>query len=132
MIIIDLISFISYIIFPSGIVYFGDLQMIIGCIVGIRFSIKNIKQNHSFFAQSIITGLGGSILTGISFTMFDWVYFSLTSLMLLISFEFYLIEAIIIGLALGFILGAYYNYKSNIRDELSSKDEKLLKSLVDR
>ena len=132
MIIIDLIAFISYLIFPSGVVYFGDIQMILGCIVGVRFTLKNIKPNQSFFIHGIMVGLGGSIMTGISFTMFDWVYFSVSLLNVIIIFEFYFIEAIIIGLVLGCFVGAYYNYKNNIRGELSSKDEDILKSLVDK
>jgi len=133
LIIIDLIAFISYIIFPSGIVYFGDIQMILGCIVGIRFTLKNIKPNQSFFIQGIIVGLGGSILTGISLTIFDWVVFlenlRFSLIMLLITFELYFIEAIIIGLALGSLVGGYFNYKSNIHIESSSKDEEFLDSL---
>lgn len=132
-IIIDLISFISYIIFPTGIIYFGDFQLIIGCIIGTRFALRNIKSDQSFIIYGVIVGLGGSILTGISFTMYDWVvYYSNNPSMVLISLEFYLIEAIIIGLLLGFILGAYYNYKNIYRNELSTKDEKLLKDLIER
>lgn len=123
MIIIDLIAFISYLIIPSGVVYFGDIQMILGCIVGVRFTLKNIKPNQSFFIYGIIVGLGGSLMTGISLTMFDWVYYSESSsfslFMLLIVFEFYFIEAIVIGLTVGSIVGAYYHHKSKIRIESS-------------
>ncbi|MFW9877867.1 MAG: hypothetical protein ACFFG0_32700 [Candidatus Thorarchaeota archaeon] len=136
MIIIYSIAFISYVIFPSGIVYFGDIQMIIGCIVGIRFTLKNIKPSQSYFLHSIFVGLGGSILAGISFTMFDWVYFSevlrYSFISLLIIIEFYLIEAIIIGLVMGIIIGKYFSYKSKFRIESSSKTEDFLNEFIDK
>jgi tetrahydromethanopterin S-methyltransferase subunit D len=99
-------------IFPSGIFYFGDLQLIIGCIVGIRFTLKYNKQKHSFLVKGIITGICGSILTAVSYSVFDWVvYAGMAFILGLIILEFYLIEAIIIGLILGGIIGWYFNYK---------------------
>ncbi|MFW9819000.1 MAG: hypothetical protein ACFFE5_05270 [Candidatus Thorarchaeota archaeon] len=134
--IIDIIAFICYIIFPSGLLYFGDLQMIIGCIVGTRFTLRNIKPNQSFFVNGILVGLGGSILAGISYTMFDWVYFlgilSASPFTVLMTFEYYFIEAIIIGLLFGVFISYYYNYKHKINVKASAKDEKLLESLVDQ
>jgi len=135
-IIIDVIAFVSYIIFPSGVVYFGDVQMIFGCIVGIRFTLKNIKINQSSFTCGIIVGLGGLILTGISFTMFDWVYFfglEISSpVMLLLIFELYFIEAIIIGIGMGSIIGWYYKRKGNILSKPTSKEDEFLESLIDK
>lgn len=116
--------------------HFGDIQMIIGCTVGTRFTLKNIKTNQSFFIQGIIVGLGGSLLTGISYTMFDWIVFSgilrFSLFMYLLIFELYFIEAIIIGLALGCIVGGYYNYRSKTQIESSSVDKKFYESLVDK
>ena len=136
LIIIDVIAFISYTIFPSGIFYFGDIQMILGCIVGTRFTLKNIKPNQSYFLNGIFVGSVGAILTGISFTMFDWVYFSgilnYSYLMLLTIFELYFIEAIIIGLLLGFIVGGYYNYKNKTQTKSSIVEDEFYESLLEK
>jgi hypothetical protein len=133
--IIDLIAFICYIIFPSGIIFFGDIQMIIGCIIGTRFTLKNIKPNQSLFTYGILVSLGGSVLTAISFTMFDWVYYlgllRSSLFMLLINFEYYFVEAIIISLLFGSLISYYYNYKRKTQILTSPKDKKLLESLID-
>ncbi len=133
---IDLIAFICYIIFPSGILFFGDLQTIIGCMIGTRFTLKNIKPNQSFFMHGILVGLGGSVLAGISYTMFDWVYFlgitRASPFAVLMTFESYLIEAIIIGLLFGSIISYYYNRKNKINIKNSAKDKKLLESIIDQ
>ena len=134
--IIDIIAFLSYIIFPSGILFFGDFQMIIGCIVGTRFTLKNTKPNQSFIIYGLLVALGGSILAGISYTMFDWVYFlgvtSTDPFTLLITFEYYLIEAIIIGLLFGTIISYYYNRKNKTDIKTSAVDKKLLESIIDQ
>ncbi len=136
MIITDLIAFISYIIFSSGIFYFGDLQMTIGCIIGSRFALKNNKSNKSFIIQSIGVSLVGAVLTAVSFTLFDWFVFSeilrYSLFMLLITFELYLIEAIIIGLVIGGIVGGYYNYKNKNRIESTTIKEEFYESLIDK
>lgn len=136
MIITYLIAFISYIIYNSGIVYYGDIQMIIGSIIGTRFALKNIKSNQSFITQGIYVSLGGTVLTSIAFTIFDWFAFSeilrYSLLMLLTIFELYIIEAIIIGLIVGGIVGGYYNYKNKNRIESTTIKEECYESLFDK
>ncbi|MFX1325559.1 MAG: hypothetical protein ACFE8N_11425 [Promethearchaeota archaeon] len=109
-IIIDLIAFISYIIFPAGLIYFGDIQMIIGCIIGTHFAIKNIKPNQNILSLGVLVGLSGCVLTGISYSLFDWVVYSSSLLLNLIIFELYLVEAIIIALVFGGLISGYYFY----------------------
>lgn len=110
LIIVDIIAFISYIIFPAGLIYFGDIQMIIGCIIGTRFAIKNIKPNQAFLSLGIVVGLCGCVLTGISYSLFDWLVYSSSLFLNLIIFELYLVEAIIIGLVFGGLISGYYLY----------------------
>ncbi|MFX1500807.1 MAG: hypothetical protein ACFFDH_07570 [Promethearchaeota archaeon] len=130
--IVDLIAFISYVIFPAGIFYLGDLQMIIGCIIGIIFTFKNIKSNQSYVKHGILVGLGGTILTAISYSIFDWIILSSIDGFNLsyfpIIFGFFLIEAIIIGIIIGLTIGGImriFNHSThkNSREESIQEDE---------
>ncbi|MFW9894831.1 MAG: hypothetical protein ACFFD7_03420, partial [Candidatus Thorarchaeota archaeon] len=42
-----LITLISYLLFPSGLVFFGDFQILIGQIIGVYFSLSNLKETQS-------------------------------------------------------------------------------------
>ncbi len=113
-IISDLIAFISYVIFPAGIIFYGDFQMIIGVIIGTRFALKNLKTFQSPLKYGILAALGGTILSAISMSIYDWTIFSLgtgieNSLLYIILF--YLLEALIIGLFIGLVQGLYYRSK---------------------
>lgn len=135
LVIIDLIAFISYMIFPAGIFYLGDLQMTIGCIIGTIFALKNIRSNQSFLIYGVIVGLGGTILTAISCSIFDWITlsaiegFNLSYFLIILGFFF--IEAIIIGLLIGGIIGSYYYFTHKTSIETSIKEEEFYKSLID-
>ena len=132
LILIDLIAFISYLIFPTGLIYFGDFQMSIGCIIGTRFALKNIKPNQSFLSLGLVVGLFGSVLTGISFSFFDWVVYSSSPRLYLIIFELYLLEAITIGLVIGALTGFYYHRKHKSINLDRSIDEQFYKSLEEK
>jgi hypothetical protein len=105
--------------------------MIIGCIVGTRFTLKNIKSRQSYLIPGMIVSLGGSVLAGISFTMFDWIVYSTPPIFLLV-LELYLIEAIIIGLVLGGLVGGYYNYRHKAPTQSSSIDDDFYESLKEQ
>ncbi|MFW9941588.1 MAG: hypothetical protein ACFFFT_11150 [Candidatus Thorarchaeota archaeon] len=135
LIIIDLIAFISYIIYPAGFlpILQGDIQMVIGCIVGVRFALKNIKSNQYYIKHGIIVGLGGTMLSAISMTIFDWIILSgieeISPPPFIVLFSLFLIEALIIGLLIGVIFGSYYSYKNRTPPEISSKEEEFYESL---
>ena len=133
LIIIDLIAFVSYMIFPAGIIYLGDLQMFIGCIIGVRFSLKNIKSDQLYIKHGIIVGLGGAILSAFSMSIFDWIIFSgieeFSPSFFIVIIGFFLIEALIVGLIIGLIVGGYYSYKNKTPPEKSSKEEEFYESL---
>ncbi len=135
-VIIDLISFISYIIFSAGFFYLGDLQMVIGCIVGTYFSLKNIKSNQSFIKHGIMVSLGGTILSAISMSFFDWIIFwQITGFSLfsfLVIFGLFSIEALIIGLIIGGILGGYYHHTNKKGIETSPKEDEFYESLIEK
>jgi hypothetical protein len=128
----DLIAFIAYVIFPAGIFFFGDFQMVLGVAIGTRFALKHIKEFQSPIKLGIIAAVGGSILTAVSMIVFDWTIFSFDTTLsynFLNIFFLYLLEALIIGLSLGIIIGLYYRSKStNINKSKENLDE-LLESL---
>jgi hypothetical protein len=130
---IDLIAFISYVIFPSGLFYFGDLQMLIGCIIGIRFSLKHIKPSQFYLTHGIIIGLFGALFSAFSMMIFDLITFvdinesSLADLIVYIGL--FLIEGLIVGLITGLIVGGYFNHKYKEKVEQSSAEEEFYKSL---
>lgn len=129
LLLIDVIAFISYLIFPAGIFYRGDVQMTIGCIIGTRFALKNIKPNQSYLITGLVVGLCGSILTGVSLSLFDLMLFLPSLFIVLIIFELYLLEAIIVGIVIGGIFGGYYSYSKKKKSKESEREQKFYKSL---
>ena len=135
-VITSLISFLLYIILPLNFVYRGDLQMVIGCVIGIRYTLKNIKLNNSMVIYGIIVGLEGTILTVILFIMLEGLVLSwalmVTPLMILIRFELYLIEALIISSGTGIIIGSYYYYKNKKIINSTSKDDIIIETSINK
>ena len=129
-IIIDLIAFISYIIYPFGIIYLGDLQMIIGSIVGTRFSLKNIKSYQSYLKHGIVVGLVGTILSAISMSIVEMIVYPANFAIVII--ELFLIEAFLLGLIIGGIIGSYYRYKNKVPTKTSSIEEDFYESLKEK
>ena len=123
-------------IFPSGIIYLGDLQMIIGCAIGTRFALKNAKLNQSLLLYGLIVGLVGTILSAISISIFDWIVFSTTQgfsfVLLMMILGSFLIEALIIGLLIGGIVSVYYYFTSKTTSETTSIDDDFYESLIDK
>ena len=107
--------------------------MFIGCIIGVRFSLKNIKSDQLYIKHGIIVGLGGAILSAFSMSIFDWIIFSgieeFSPSFFIVIIGFFLIEALIVGLIIGLIFGVYYSYKNKTSPEKSSKEEEFYKSL---
>ncbi len=132
-VIVDLIAFITYLIFPSGLIFFGDFQMIIGVIIGVYFGLSNRKKHQFEIKLGLVIGFIGALLAAISMTMFEWVSFTISQGLSIMSILFYLsvfmIEAIIIGLTVGILLGLYFRRKNRrtiLDDEI---DEDFYKSL---
>ena len=124
-----LITFIAYVIFPSGIFSFGDFQMMIGVAMGTRFALKNLKDFQNPLQLGIITALGGTILSAVSMSLFDWTIFLFVYSLGIILFS-HLLEALIIGLCLGIILGLYFRAKHpNNTEKGNQKLDELYKSL---
>jgi hypothetical protein len=105
-IISDLIAFIAYVIFPAGIIFFGDFQMVLGVVIGTYFALKNLKEGQTTLKYGMIVAIGGSLLTAFSMYFFDWTIYVIAAIPFptIIIFS-YILEALIIGLAIGVIEG---------------------------
>ncbi len=130
-----LIAFISFVIFPSGIIYSGDIQMIIGCIIGTRFTLRNNHSHRHYITYGIFVGLIGASLTCISYTTLVFIVLLesfFNSFAILVIFELYFIEAIIVGLTVGLIIGGYYNHKYKSITKTSIEDDPFYQSLYEK
>ena len=135
-VIVDLITFISYMIFPFGLFFYGDFHMILGVLFGVYFGLSNKKKHQLEVKLGLVIGFIGALLAGISLTMFEWVSFTISQGLSIMAFLFFfsvfVIEAVIIGLAVGVLLGLYFRRKRR-RINLQGKiDEEFYKSLEEK
>ncbi|HEC40218.1 MAG TPA: hypothetical protein ENI29_18410 [bacterium] len=132
-VIVDLITFISYMIFPFGLFFQGDFHMILGVLFGVYFGLSNKKKHQPEVKFGLVIGFIGALLAAISLTMFKWVSFTISqgfsTKALLFFFSFFVIEAVIIGLAVGVLLGIYFRRKGRKINLQGKIDEKFYKSL---
>ncbi len=122
-IIFDIIAFLSYAIGIIGFFYPGDIGVTFGGMVALLFALKNRKDHQSAFKTAMFVGLIGSILSAISISAFELVFFILSGGFDFIIFwsffmTFFLIT-IFIGVVLGLLIGYIYYRKD--RRELKAK-----------
>ncbi|MFX1571540.1 MAG: hypothetical protein ACFFB0_02245 [Promethearchaeota archaeon] len=133
MIITDLIAFIAFLIFPAGIFFSGDLQMIIGSLLGVYFSLSHKKQGQSEIVTGLTVGITGTIFTAISLSFFEWMIYAQNSpISLFFVIIIFFIEAIVIGLAVGILLGFLFARKKRGIIVDKETDEKFFESLKER
>ncbi|TFG27092.1 MAG: hypothetical protein EU532_08220 [Promethearchaeota archaeon] len=114
-IISDLISFISYFIIPSGLIFLGDFHILIGVLWGTYFAVKYLKKKQNYFKNGLKIGLISSYISALSIFFFELPFilssytFSIDLVIILLSF--FSIEAIIIGIIVGLIIGYYFYTK---------------------
>lgn len=132
----DLIAFFAYLIFPSGLIFFGDFHMAIGVIIGVYFGLSHKKEMQSYIKTGLIIGILGALFIGISFAFFEWtiyiirISFSFTSLFLFLGI--FIVEALIIGIPIGGILGLYFRAKGKPSPQRSKKEEDFYRSLEEK
>jgi len=124
----DVIAFICFVIAPFGIIYPGDLQMLIGSVIGTRFALKYRKKNEYVILLGISVGLGGTILAGISFSLFIWIIAVMQQVggfsYLFLTIFPNIIVAVIIGGSIGLLIGFYYfKKKETLKSELLIDEE---------
>ncbi|MFX1498470.1 MAG: hypothetical protein ACFFBH_13165 [Promethearchaeota archaeon] len=128
----DLICFISYLIFPSGLIYVADIQMLIGDLWGTYFALKYLKKKQNYFKNGIAIGLGGASLSAISIFLFNATLALGTPLETILLFLLVmLIEAIIVGLIAGALIGYYFVIKEGPTKKLTVAEKEFYDSLKD-
>ena len=139
-ILFSIFSFFIYIstrIFYAGYILFADLHLLVGSIIGIRFTLKNQKEEQTTLKTGVITGLGGGVLATLLMSIFEWIIFSLVEefnpFALLIFFGYYVISGVVIGLLMGAIVSTYFMYIEVKRPEEVDKhiDEDFFKDLIE-
>ena len=134
-----LCSLIIYIptryVYP-GVILFADLQLLIGAIIGLRFTLKNQKPEQETLKTGVIAGVGGGALSAIFIGFYEWIILSILEglyLVALFYFIFYiLISGVVIGLIMGALMSTFYMYKEIKRpDEDKHIDEDFFKDLIE-
>lgn len=129
----DLISFISYLIFPAGIFFLGDFHMLIGVLWGSYFALNHLKKKQKFITYGIGVGLGGSFLSAISIYIFEltliFIFNEFSIDLLFIILFFFLIEAIIVGVIAGLFMGYYFFRKEGSIKKTDIIEEEFYNSL---
>ncbi|MFX1322157.1 MAG: hypothetical protein ACFFAQ_10990 [Promethearchaeota archaeon] len=139
---IILFSLISFFIYIStryvyaGYILFADLQLLIGAIIGIRFTLKNQKAEQATLKTGVITGIGGGVLATLFISVFEWIAYSLERGINILALFWFIIYTIIAGVVIGLIMGAImstlYMYKEVKRPEEDKHiDEDFFKDLIE-
>jgi uncharacterized membrane protein YeiH len=139
-IIFSLFSFIIYIstrIWYAGYLLFADLHLVIGSIIGVRFTLKNQKEEQATLKTGVITGIGGGVLATLFMSVYEWIGFSLVEgfnpFALFIFFGYYVISGVVIGLLMGAIVSTYFMYTEVKRPDEVDKhiDDDFFKDLIE-
>ena len=139
---IILFSLFSFFIYIStrriyaGYLLFADLQLLIGAIIGVRFTLKNQKTEQATLKTGVITGIGGGALAILFISVYEWIGFSLVEgfniIVFFVFFGFYIISGEVVGLLMGAMVSSFYMYKEVERPEEDKHiDEEFFKDLIE-
>ena len=136
--IVSLILYIStWYVYP-GVVLYGDLQYLVGSIIGVYVAIRNKKPNQSILKYGIITGIVGGVFSSLLIALFDWILYSLRVGFNIFAFFVLLLLMLLSGVAIGLLAGAgvsaYYMYKEVKGEKIEKKsglDEDFFKDLIE-
>lgn len=120
----------------AGYLLFADLQLLIGAIIGVRFTLKNQKTEQATLKTGVITGIGGGALAILFISVYEWIGFSLVEgfniIVFFVFFGFYIISGGVIGLLMGAMVSTYYMYLEVKRPEEDKHiDEEFFKDLME-
>lgn len=122
-IIYDIIAFLSYVINPISIIYASDIDLIFGGIVALLFALKNRKEDQTAFKTAFSVGLTGAIISAVSISVFEWVFFIIFTGFDFITFWVLLITFTLIALFVGVVLSLLIGYIYHSKDRSSRKSK---------
>jgi len=107
---------VLFFLMPSGIFFMADMFLVVGCVIGLYLTFKNLKESQSHIKTGIIVGLTGSVLSLLLISLFYWILDSLEfGLDFLLFFEYLLflfvyngIFYVAVGAIIGYLFGSYY------------------------
>lgn len=114
--------FTYFISFGTSLLFLGDIHMIIGNVIGIRFTMKYNRSDTSPLIIGSSLGAISGIISAISLSFFELgFYMARFGFELAILFDrlnTFIWGGIIIGAAIGFLFGFYYLRKSEPKETL--------------
>jgi len=119
--IFDIIAFLSYVVNPFSLFYASDIDLIFGGIVALLFALKNRNVNQTAFKTAFYVGLIGAILSAVSISVFEWVFFIIYTGFSFITFSSLLLTFLIVAILVGLILSVLIGYLYYRKDLNSSK-----------
>lgn len=132
-----ILSLLTYQSIFVGFILFADIQLLIGAIIGLRFTLKNQEPEQKTLKNGVLTGVGGGALSAIFIGCFDWTFFSILSGQINLPYLFFLILFLLIsGLVIGLLMGAlmttfYMHREAKISEENKHIDEEFFKDLIE-
>ncbi len=133
----SLIIYIPTSFFIVRLILFADLQLLIGAIIGLRFTLKNQEPETDTLKTGVITGISGGVLSAVFIAFYEWIILSIlegqANILALIWFILYiLISGLVIGLIMGALMSTFSMYKEVKKpDEDKHIDEDFFKDLME-
>ena len=132
----SLIIYISTSFFYFGFIFWADYQILIGTIIGVRFTFKNQKPEQATLKYGVLTGIGGGGLSALFISIYEWILISVIQgidlWVLFFIFLYILISGGVIGLIIGALMSTFYMYKEVKRPEEDKHiDEEFFKDLME-
>ncbi|MFW9854770.1 MAG: hypothetical protein ACFFFG_06900 [Candidatus Thorarchaeota archaeon] len=103
----DLVTFVFFLVNPISLIYWGDLDFIIGSICGLTYAVYHRKQSQGVISLSLVVAISGGILSAISISIHTYfAYYALSSLNVFFGIHFsFILMGGIVGTLIGSIGG---------------------------
>jgi len=122
------ITLFTYLVsFGTSLLFLGDIHMIIGNIIGIRFIVKYDYSDKSPLIIGSSLGVISGIFSSIALSFFEWgFYIAISGFVFIILFDrinTFIWTGILIGATIGFLFGFYFKRKNKKPRESLVDDE---------
>ena len=125
--------------FPSnigrGFLVPGSYQFLLGALIGVYFTLKNLKMERSILKFAAITGICGGFLSSLVIAIYEWIILLSISgadfLTLLLWVGFFSLTGVPLGLLVGAFMGAYYMYHEMKEEDKEHFDDDFFKDLLE-